>query len=1004
MARKITLLIILSLQCLWLHAQQVTITGAVKDPAGQPLAGATITLLSKNTSTIAGNDGRFSIQSSGTSTTLRVTYVGYKAVDYHIAAGQKTVAIVLQSEGTSLSDVVVVGYGTSSKKNLLGAVGSVTGEQIEERKTTQISEALQGAIPGVLATRTSATPGYGATITIRGVTSLGSNAPLVIIDGAPGNIDDVAPGDVENISVLKDAASASIYGSRAAAGVILITTKRAKAGQASITYSADFGWQNISALPQYVDAARYVALYDQMQVNDGLTPTYSQDVVNNYAKYNAQDPQQYANTNWQKLFYNNPAFQETHNLAINLGNDIVRSRINVGYIDQKGLEPNRNYNRMTLRSNTDYNINKQLSASVDVAYNRTNPTGPHYYEMYAVRQLNPTYPAFYADGRYAQAKTGGNPMALNQQGGFTDSVQNQLSARLRLNYMPVKGLKLSGIFAPNLYFSSYRDFSKIVSYGSATDPTDIIATYGTTNALTQRQIYNQQLNMQFLANYTKDFGADHHLTALAGFEENDFHYEINSEYRDGFTLTDYNVLSAGSTADATNGGNINESALRSFFGRVDYNYKGKYFIQGILRDDGSSRFAPGHRWGLFPAASAGWIVSEENFMHNTLFSFLKVRGDWGQVGNQNIGNYPYQSLINFGTTLMYNNGAVTSYPEGYQGGLAIQNISWETTTTTDLGLDMGFLKNRLNVSLDGYYKNTTGILLSLPVAAFIGLSAAEQNAGAMKNTGWEATLTWKDHIGTDFSYTVSGNISNNENKVTDLHGINTLGNQAIIQGQEYDVWYGYKAVGLFQNAAEVATSPKLTGKEQPGDVRYQDINGDGKISADGDEVPLGSSLPHYTYGGSIGAKYKNFDLNITIQGVGHQLQMLSGLVVKPFEDNFGNVQTYVANDYWTPANPKAKYPRLTYTNENVDYAPSSYWLINSAYFRLKNATLGYTLPLSWTQHAGIKNARIYIAGDDLFYLSHVPKGWDPENIEGYPGSQDAYPITRTLLAGLSVQF
>jgi TonB-linked SusC/RagA family outer membrane protein len=1004
MRRKLTFSIILLLQCLWLHAQQVAITGTVKDQAGDPLPDATITVLNTRLATVTDKDGKFSIELAANKATLRVTFVGYKSTDYRLASGQKTVTIILQSQGTSLADVVVVGYGTSSKRNLLGPIGSVTGDQVEERKTTNVSEALQGAIPGVTVTRNSATPGAGATVMVRGVTSLGNNVPLVIIDGAPGNLDDVNPDDIENISVLKDAASASIYGSRAAAGVIVVTTKRAKAGQASLTYSDYFGLQKISALPQYVDGARYVALYDQMQVNDGLSPTYSQDVVNNYAKYTAENPLQYGNTNWQKLFYNDPAFQETHNVAINLGNDVIRSRINVGYVDQKGLEPGRNYNRLTIRENTDYTISKQLTASVDIAYNRSNPTGPHYSEIYDARQLNPTYGAFYADGRYAPAKTGGNPLAENKDGGFTDSVQNEVSAHLQLNYMPLPGLKLSGIFAPDLYFSSYRDFSEIISYGSATDPSDIVATLGTTNALTQRQIYNQQLNMQFLANYTKDFGADHHLSLLAGFEENDFHYEINSEYRDGFTLTDYNVLSAGSVTDASNGGNINESALRSFFGRIDYNYKNKYFLQGILRDDGSSRFAPGHRWGLFPAVSAGWIVTEENFMQHTPFSFLKVRADYGQVGNQNIGNYPYQSLINFGSELAYNNGVVTSYPTGYQLDLAIQNISWEITTTTDVGLDMGFLKNRLNVSLDGYYKNTTGILLTLPVAAFIGLGPAAQNAGAMVNRGWEASLSWKDHIGTDFSYSVSGNVSNNENRVTDLKGINTLGNQAIIQGQEYDVWYGYKAMGLFQNAAEVASSAKLTGKEQPGDVRYQDINGDGKITADADRVPLGSSLPHYTYGGNIAVRYKKFDFSIAIQGVGKQLQMLSGLVVEPFMNNFGNVQTYVADNYWTPATPNAKYPRLTYTNENVDYASSSFWLVNGGYFRLKNATLGYTLPLSWTQHAGIKSARVYIAGDDLFYLSRLPKGWDPENIQAYPAEQNAYPITRTFFAGLSVQF
>ncbi len=1001
MKRRLTFLAIFILCSNYLFAQiPVLIKGKVNDETGQPLVGATVLLTVEKKNVATDNNGNFTIQSNNSSNKVQISFVGYKTTELSLRVSGNSLTVALQKEGIEMNEVVVVGYGTATKKDLTGAVSTLSGDLLTDRKTTRVSQALQGAIPGVSVTRSSGGPAAGSTIRIRGITTLGVNDPLVIVDGVPGNIDNVSPDDIENISVLKDAASSAIYGSRAAAGVILISTKRAKNGQASITYSADFGLQKISSLPEFADAATWMRLNNEMKVNDGLTPIYSNDIINNYAALNAAEPDKYPNTNWQKTYFKKSAFQQRHNLDIAIGAKNVKTKVIFGYTDQPGMDPNRSFERYSLRVNNDLNINDKLSANVDLAFYRALAFSASSSDLFLVKQLSSIYDDFYSDGRYAPGKDGGNPLANNYLGGEYNSRNNQLNARLQLNYEPLKGLKFSGVFAPQLGFTKYSTFSKIVRYTALNDPSVIVNTSGTSNSLNESQEYSQAINAQFLANYQLTVAKHHSFTALLGFENNAFRNENSGQYRDGYVLTDYQVIDAGAKLNWSNSGNANESALRSFFGRLTYNFKNKYLLQTNFRYDGSSRFSQENRWGFFPSVSAGWVISEEDFLKDeSRLSFLKIRGSWGRNGNQQIGNYSYQALVALGSTLFYNAaGQIVPASSGNQEDFAVRNKTWETKEDYDIGVDAGFFDNRLTINADYFYKNTYDILLNLPIPLSTGLNATSQNAGKLINKGWEAQVGWNDKINEDWSYSVSANLSDFKNRIVDLKGTSTLGDQAILEGQPYNAWYGYENIGYFKDAADVASSPKLTGAERPGDIKYRDINGDGKISADKDRVILGNALPRYMYGGNASLKFRQIDFGFSFQGVGKQLGKPQSLMYQPFIDNLGNVPVYMIDNTWTPDRPEAQYPRLTYNNRSGNYANSDFFLFNSAYFRLKDVTLGYTFSPKVLRHVGLKSARIFASATDLFALSNYPKGWDPE------GGQSDNPIVTTYYGGLSVTF
>jgi TonB-linked SusC/RagA family outer membrane protein len=467
-------------------------------------------------------------------------------------------------------------------------------------------------------------------------------------------------------------------------------------------------------------------------------------------------------------------------------------------------------------------------------------------------------------------------------------------------------------------------------------------------------------------------------------------------------------LSIGPLEYRDNSGGANEYARRSYFGRVSYSYQNKYLLQANIRYDASSRFADGYRWGAFPSVSVGWVLTEESFFkNNSILPFLKLRASYGTLGNERIGNYPYQATISFANALLYQGNNIVSKQTAAQTRYVINDISWETTESYDFGIDAAFLDNRLRFTGDYYRKNTKDMLLALQIPTYMGFDNPDQNTGKMHTVGWESVIEWRDRIG-ELGYSISFNISDFKSVMGDLGGTEFLGDQIKIKGSEFNEWYGYRSNGLFQTQEDVANSAKISNSVRAGDVKYVDISGpdgipDEKINGDYDKVLLGGSLPRYTYGGNIRLDYKNVDFGLSIQGVGKQNSRITGAMVSPLAANWGNVPALIDGKFYsyynTPEqNLNAKYPRLTNSNPGSNYSLSDFWLFNGAYFRLKNISLGYTIPKQWANKVFLQSLRVYANASDVFSLSHYPKGWDPER------SGDSYPITTSYLFGISVKF
>lgn len=994
--------------------QTSKVKGVVKNSSGETLPGVTVMVNGSTNGTITDADGSYSLSNVPPTGTLTFSFVGMKKVEIAVD-GKSTINAVLEDETIGIEEVVAIGYGTVKKSDLTGAVGSVQGEAISERQTTMLSQALQGTTSGVMVTRNNNAPGSTATIRIRGITTIGDSNPLIIVDGVPvDNINDINPNDVESMSVLKDAASASIYGSRAAAGVILITTKRAKSGDVSLTYNMEYGMEKPTALPEYVDVKRYMQMTNELRWNDNNNnaneyPLYAKDVIDNYATLNAENPNKYPNTDWVGLMLNDYAPRQSHTLGITAGTKAIRTKASLAYDKTDGLFDGKSYERITARFNNDVTITKNIAASFDLFFKRSITNNPQHDPMYNTLISPPVYAAKWADGRVAEGKTGANIWGMTFLGGYNNGWYNQIGGKMSLDFTPLEGLKLSAVISPTLGFDKVKNFRLRVPYYAADDPT-LLA--GTLEGCTQTDLYetrndNYRVTSQLLANYMKSFGS-HNLNAMLGYENFYAFNENLGASRQKYELTNYPYLDLGPLDFRGNNGSAYENAYRSYFGRLMYNYRNKYFLQGNVRYDGSSRFAEEYRWGTFPSFSAGWVLTEENFMKNIPWlSFLKVRGSWGSLGNERIGNYPYQATIAFSNALFYQGSNVAAAQTAAQIKYAIQDISWETTESIDFGIDANLLDNRLRFTGDYYEKTTKDMLLQLEIPDYIGFDNPDQNTGKMLTKGWEAELGWNDKIG-EVGYSISGNISDFRSEMGDLGGTEFIGDQIKKKGSEFNEWYGYLSDGLFQTADDLAASAKLGSNQKVGDVKYKDLSGpegvpDGKISPEYDRKLLGGSLPRYLYGANLKLDYKNFDLSIVLQGVGHQNTRLSGIMITPLIANWGHMPKILDGTSWSKYNTDeqnlaAKYPRLTYTNQGVNYAMSDYWLINGGYFRLKNITLGYNLPTNLIKKINLQRVRIYGSASDIFTIDNYPKGWDPEVAES------GYPITSSYIFGLSVTF
>ena len=996
--------------------KNLEITGNVTDEVEQPMAGVSVRLKGSSIATQTDEKGIYHINIPGSKGTLLFTYIGFK--DQQVVVGGKTASydVVMQGEVTSLEDVVSIGYGVAKKKDLSGAISTVDGADIEKRNATQLSQALQGAVPGLMVTRSNTLPGASATLLVRGVTTIGNSDPLIIVDGVPvSNINDIDANDIQDISVLKDAASASIYGSRAAAGVILITTNRPKAGQFSMEYKGNYGIEKASGRPEIVDVTRYLQMMNEKTWNDadnepgGEYGIFTKDQVDNWLTYNKENPNDYPNTNWEALLMNKYAHSQKHNITLSGGTDRIKSVASFNYEKDNALYDYRSYERVTARINNTYTISKQLTATADLAYNYSLMRLPSTNPIWTAVRYPAIYPALWEDGRIAGGKNGSNAYASLHYGGFDNTWHNKLNGRFSLKFEPVKGLQLTGVLAPSVNFTKEKNFVKQIRYYNDDDPTQLAGYIGgheTSNLYEQRND-GKSLTKQLFANYTKRIDG-HNFNLMAGYEDNyNFGENLNAQATN-YVLSNFPYLDLGPLDYMNNSGNASETAYRSYFGRLMYDYRNRYFLQANIRYDGSSRFAKDYRWGSFPSLSAAWAISEEKFMKRQhIFSYLKLRGSWGQLGNERIGNYPYQSSISYYNALMYQGGAAVSQLTAAQVAYAIQDITWETTETSNLGIDASFLRNRLNVTFDIYKKTTKDMLLELEIPDYIGFDNPDQNTGKMYTNGWDLQLGWRDDIN-DFKYSFVFNLSDSRSKMGYLGGIVLDGATIIRQGSEYSEWYGYVAEGLYQTQQEVDNSATLNSSLKPGDIKYKDISGpdgvpDGIISPEYDRVLLGGSLPRFLYSGTFNGAYKGFDLSFVLQGVGKQKSKLTEDMVRPFITAFQNPPKIIDGNYWSvyntaAENENARYPRLSdKSGDQNNYVNSSYWLFNGAYFRVKLITLGYTLPDKWMKKAKIQNMRIYASLTDPFCISNYPKGWDPE------AASNTY-ISRVLNLGLSVKF
>ena len=1005
-------------------ANPLLIKGTVSDQDNYPLAGAAIYIQGTSVGTMADEKGEFSI-SAEKGQVLIVSFIGFqdKAVN---VTDQLTYFINLDPDTNFLEETVIVGYDTQKKVNLTGSVTSVSTEQFKNRPIVQASTALQGIAPGVTVTTGGGEPGADSgSIRIRGLGTFGNSSasPLVLIDGVEGDMNALDPTTIDKISVLKDAASSAIYGSRAANGVILITTKRGKEGHSSVTYRGYVGWQNPTVMPENVTPEEYMVLKNETLVNDGSSELYSQAYIDNYRKNNWLDPDNYPMIDWQKRLITGNGFTHNHAVTMTASTDKIKTMTSFSYLKQNGIIKYTDFQRYNFRNNMDVKLHEKLTFRLDIAgsYGIKNMLTEQGSVFTFANARDPLMLAQWSDGNYA-AFTGGSlnilPVIENGEGGRKTQGNLKLNAAASLTYKPWEWLTLEGKVAPRFLWNTNHTFTDYITYYSDPYGTVSNATNVEHNSLYEGRSRFFYGNYQFTATFGKKFAGAHDLRVLLGASRETMDSSTLSARRYDYAYPDYETINAGADNELKeNGGAREQLALQSYFGRINYNYKERYLLEANVRFDGSSRFAKSNRWGIFPSFSAAWRVTEEPFMLNVknTLTELKVRASYGTLGNQSIGGYyPTAQTL----TISSFSGNDNIWPIVALNTLANKNITWETSEMYDVGID-AVLWNKFSVTADWYYKTTYGILMTLDIPSTIGLSAPYQNAGEVKNVGWELGVGYHDNWG-DFSFGVDANLSDVVNEITDMKGTSSGSFVRNQEGSSVNSFYGYECLGIArtQEAADKvnAECPQFGQTIQPGDLMYKDqitvdTDGDGiadaadgKIDED-DKTIIGSSIPRYTYGLTLNFGWKGLNLSAQFQGVGKADAYISGYYTQP------NVQggTYRKEhlDRWTPETPDARFPRMSATTtQNIQN--SSFWMADASYLRLKNLQLSYALPQSAVKKMKIKGLMFFANATNIFTLTNYYEGYDPESVYSSADSITTgagnYPLVSTYTFGLEIKF
>ena len=959
---------------------------------GESVIGASVMVKGTTQGAVTDVDGFYTIQTTP-GAVLVFSAIGYEPQEVNVA-GRTKIDITLEESSLLLDDAVVVGYGVQKKVNLTGAVASVSTKELEGKPINNVLEGLQGTTPGLVIQQGSSTPGGVPSMNIRGYNTMNDNNPLVIIDGIEGSLANLNPGDIEQISVLKDASSTAIYGSRASNGVILVTTKKGSEGEVHVDYDMSMGWQQATALPTVVDSWIYAELYNEAAVNSGRTVKFGPEEIAAFRNGGT-------NVKWINELYKNSAMQHNHNLSVTGGTKNLSYMASLGYVDQNSLfkGPDYGYKRYNGRINLSHKVGERLTVNATAQYTRNVIKDHAYWTEWIIEQCN-RMPAIYeiknADGTY-NYPSGSNSNSLErlETGGYRQSRNEDVSGTINADFKIIDGLHLNATIGGRSINNGTHE-NRMASAAAASGDKE--------NHISESSYRATKLTTTVTLNYEKTFGQKHNFAALVGYAyEGESAKDYNTQ-----RLTDnskYDIFVGGLSGDkVSNGGGASDWSLYSAFGRLTYNYDEKYLAEFNIRNDYSSYFAKGNRSGLFPSLSLGWRISQESWWENIrpVIPSLKLRGSWGLVGNNRIGAYRYMQTVS--VTQGYNFGGEL-VPTAYFSSVD-PSIKWETTRMANIGLDIAFLKNDLNVSFDYFNNRTRDILVSLPVPGLFGNGAPTSNAATVASQGWEFSVNYHFRTGA-VNHNIAGNVSDSWNKVVDTKGETLYYGYDVVsvikEGYPLYSYYALRNNGLFQSDDEAASSPHLEGiVPRAGDIRYVDKNGD-KVINDDDRFVVGNDFPRYTFGLSYNLQWKGFFFSAFLQGVGMRSRWMRGEAVEAFHNNNEGPVLDFHVDRWTPVNTDASYPRLTMGSESANNATKSdFWIQNAAYLRLKNVQLGYNFQGDWMKKIRLSSLRVYGSIENALTLSSMRGGWDPEY--NADGSGRAYPVARVYSFGLNVKF
>ena len=1019
-----------------LYAQKVTGT-VISGSDNEPLIGASVMVQGTKVGSVTDLDGNFTIDAKN-GQTLEVSYLGF--ITQKVKVNGQKLNITLQEDKHSLDEVVVVGYGVQKKKLVTGATVQLKGDDIAKLNTTNPLSAMQGQTPGVNIVSTSGQPGAAMSVTIRGLGTVGNSQPLYLIDGVGGDITTLNPADIESIDVLKDAASAAIYGAQAANGVVLVTTKSGREGSCKITYDGYVGWQTLGRKFEMLNSSQYMQIMDEALLNSNNMSPIDWTSLSAIRDANGN----VYNTDWIDQAVDNGALTTSHSLAFTGGSKTSTYSISGGYTGQDGLIGGSDvsyYKRYNLRVNSEHKMwNGLVTIGEHVGFvykdSRGMGTGNIYNNnLRSAFSTSPLVPVYDADGNYYSTvdsdwnKNDGNPYGTMMMNRYNQSKSTSVDANVYVQIEPIKNLKFKTVFGLNYGGSNYRSFTPIYKF-----------TPQSGNGITKvNQSNGNGTSLVWTNTLTYDFNIkEHHISALLGSETTKYDGESTGSY--GVNLTagfdDWEHAYVENTekghADRkVSGGPYDATRGQSFFARLGWSWKDRYMVNATMRADGSSKFAKGHRWGYFPSVSAGWTLTEEDFMKSAAswLDFLKLRLSWGQVGNANINCYQYLAPVTTSNT-NYNFGATGGTDAWVMGAyterLANEKVKWETSEQYNVGLDARFLRQRLSLTLDGYIKSTKDWLVQAPILATAGTGGPVINGGDVKNKGIEVGLSWNDQIGKDLVYSVGANFAYNHNEVGNIPTLDGIIHGATNQiyqnaeefyraenGHAIGYFWGYKTAGLFQNQKEIndwiaAGNGIYQADVKPGDVKYVDVNHDGVINAS-DKVDLGNGLPKYTFGFNFSLAWKGFDLSANFTGAaGFQ-------IAQSYRDPSSSQANYSRRilKRWTGEGTSNEIPRVTYGDVG-NWLFSDLYLQDGDYIRLQNLTMGYDFKklISWK---GLSKMRLYFQVQNLFTLTKYD-GMDPEigSFNGTDGnSSDSwvsgvdmgyYPHPRTFIVGLNLAF